>query len=82
MEKLELCFWKLKQRFPKMQLIAFITMLVVSYLLPILGIIIAAVLGLYNGVVIDIQYCKDSSRAQKREVGQASFNEINFVGQV
>jgi len=81
MEKVELSFWRLKHRFPKMQLIAFLSMLVVSYLIPILGIIMAAVLGGYNGIIIDVQYCKDKQRAHRREIAQASFNEINIIAQ-
>lgn len=81
MEKIELYFWKLKEEMPKLQLIAFFSMLVVSYFVPILGIITATLLGLYNGVTIEIQYHKDNQRVKRQEIAQVSFHEIHQIAQ-
>lgn len=81
MERAELYFWKMKRRFPKVQFIAFIAMLVVSCLIPILGIIAAGVLGLLNGFVIDIEYNKSRLKGQKHQLVLATFDELNVAAE-
>lgn len=69
---IERAAWRLKEKFPKIRLISLIFVLAVGYVAPIGGIILAIILGGYNGSIMEIELCKKEQETKKKELEKAS----------
>lgn len=63
--KFEAWVCKLKNKFPRIQIVALVVTLITGCLVWFLGVVFALVLGLYNGCISEIDYCKKIQQIRK-----------------
>lgn len=78
-ERVEQKAWKLNEKFPKLRLISFIFVLAISFLTPLVGATFAIALGIYQGVISEVEQCKVLQETQDREHKQASLGTVNLI---
>lgn len=78
-EKIERGAWNFKCKFPKLRLIAFIFTMALSYIVPIAGIAMGAALGCFNGLIIEVEHCKNKLNLNKRECREFFSDELNII---
>lgn len=77
LQRLEEWSWNLKKKFSYIQTVMIVCSLIAGYLFPILGIISATVVGGYNGIIFEIEYCKKLQSLHKDRIKDE--NEQNVL---
>jgi len=64
--KVESSAWNFKVKYPRLQTIALIVTITAGYVFPLCGIILAIALGIYNGIVNEVDYYKKMQQVRKQ----------------
>lgn len=73
-ENIEIWSWNLKKKYPYIQAIAMSICLVVSYFFPVIAIFLALPIGIYNGIVFEIEFCKKLQRVHQQKMEHQQSN--------
>lgn len=63
--KVESSAWNFKVKYPRIQTIAIIITIAAGYILPWCGVILALALGVYSGIINEIEYYKKMQKVTK-----------------
>jgi hypothetical protein len=79
-DRVEEWAWGIKKKIPYIQTVLIIISLVVSYFIPVVGVCIAVVIGGYNGIIFEIEFCKKLQLVHKENIeDQKNHDELMAI---
>lgn len=68
LQRFEQWAWKVKKKIPYIQTAMIICSLVISYFVPVIGVSTAVVVGVYNGIIFEMEYYKKLQSLHKETI--------------
>lgn len=70
---------ELNQKYPKLQIIAFIGALVICSISHVFGFVIGAAIGVFSGILIGIDHCKHLQECKRADLKNPSYQTLNKI---